>query len=158
MASNNTTSKVGHGLAKALGIKLQYRNPTGEDRITRGESVFSVSTADTYVEEEPTTLDWILQVAPTGRTFIRWAYSLFPFTQWIGRYNGTWLIGDLVAGLSANTEDPRRCSLTWFYRYHCGMRRRSSIHGLCQIGSASGSIWSLFLLYGSFDLLVFCYV
>lgn len=99
MASNNTTSKVGHGLAKALGIKLQYRNPTGEDRITRGESVFSVSTADTYVEEEPTTLDWILQVAPTGRTFIRWAHSLFPFTHWIGRYNGTWLIGDLVAGL-----------------------------------------------------------
>lgn len=91
-------SKIGHGLAKFLGIKLQYRNPTGEDRLTRGESIFSVSTADTYVEEEPSSLGWIREVAPSRRTFLRWGYSLFPFTHWIGRYNGTWLMADLVAG------------------------------------------------------------
>ncbi|CAF9908918.1 MAG: Sulfate permease 2 [Alectoria fallacina] len=93
-------TKVGHGLAKVLGIKLQYRNPTGQEALTRGESVFSVSTADTFVEEEPTSLEWISQVAPTPRTFANWAYHLFPFTHWIGRYNGTWLIGDLVAGIT----------------------------------------------------------
>jgi len=98
MPSNPTTARIGHGLANALGIKLQYRNPTSEDKITRGESVFSISTADTYVEDEPSSLEWICQVAPTGRTFIDWLYHLFPFTHWIGRYNLTWLSGDLIAG------------------------------------------------------------
>ena len=97
MASNGAT-KFGHGLAKVLGIKLHYRDPTGEARITRGESVYSVSSADTYVEEEPTALEWIKGVAPSSRTFTNWGQSLFPFTQWIGRYNLQWLSGDLVAG------------------------------------------------------------
>ena len=94
----SAATKVGHGLAKVLGIDLHYRDPTGE-RISRGESVFSVSSADTYVEEEPTALEWIKQVKPSGRTFVNWAYSLFPFTHWIGRYNLQWFIGDLVAGI-----------------------------------------------------------
>ena len=91
-------TKVGHGLAKVLGIKLHYRNPTGEENLTRGESVFSVSSADTFVEEEPTTLEWLNQVTPTRHTFVNWVYHLFPFTHWIGRYNLQWLYGDLIAG------------------------------------------------------------
>ena len=98
MSSNPTATKIGHGLAKVLGIKLDYRNPTGVERVTRGESAFSVSTADTYVEQEPTTLEWIRQIAPTGRTFLHWAAHLFPFIHWIDRYNVQWLIGDLIAG------------------------------------------------------------
>jgi sodium-independent sulfate anion transporter 11 len=93
-----TETKVGHRLAKVLGIKLRYRDPTGEDKVTRGESAFSVSTADTYVEEEPTTLDWIREVIPSPLDFGRYLYGLFPFVHWIGRYNAQWLIGDLVAG------------------------------------------------------------
>lgn len=85
-------------LARILGIKLQYRNPTGEERVTRGESVFSVSTADTFVEQEPTVLEWISQIAPSRRTFVDWSLHLFPFLQWIDRYNARWLLGDLVAG------------------------------------------------------------
>ncbi|KAL8796696.1 MAG: hypothetical protein Q9195_001086 [Heterodermia aff. obscurata] len=92
-------TKLGHALAKVLGIKLQYRNPTGED-VTRGESVFSVSSADTYVEQEPTSFEWIQEVFPTGRTLLRWAYHLFPFTHWVTRYNVQWLYGDLVAGIT----------------------------------------------------------
>lgn len=106
----NTTTKIGHGLAKVLGIKLHYRDPTGEG-ISRGESVFSVSSADTYVEEEPTSLEWIKQVAPSGRTFINWAQSLFPFTHWIGRYNAQWLAGDLVAGILPHHHFPRHFGL-----------------------------------------------
>ena len=92
-------TKFGHGLAKALGIKLHYRNPTGEN-VTRGESAFSVSTADTFVEEEPTAWEWINEVTPSRRTFLNYAYRLFPITQWIGRYNLQWFSGDLVAGKS----------------------------------------------------------
>ena len=91
-------NKVGQGLAKVLGIKLQYRNPTGQQDPTGGESVFSASTADTFVEREPTTREWFGEVLPTPRTFVNWGYHLFPFTHWVGRYNVQWLIGDLVAG------------------------------------------------------------
>ena len=100
MSSPNAATKVGHGLAKFLGIKLNYRNPTNEENLTAGESVFSVSTADTFVEQEPTSLEWIRETAPTGRTFKNWAFGLFPFVHWITRYNTSWLIGDLVAGQS----------------------------------------------------------
>lgn len=94
----STKTKIGHGLAKVLGIKLDYRNETGSDKITRGESVFSVSSADTYVEEEPTVAEWFASVTPSGSDVLTYARNLFPFTRWIGRYNSTWLAGDLVAG------------------------------------------------------------
>lgn len=93
-----TATKVGHGLAKVLGIDLHYRNETGSDRITRGESVFSIDSADTYVEREPTTIEWLQDTLPNGHDLGQYLYSLFPFVHWIGRYNLQWLIGDLVAG------------------------------------------------------------
>ncbi|KAI4096979.1 MAG: hypothetical protein L6R37_006893 [Teloschistes peruensis] len=94
------TSKIGHTLAKGLGIKLNYRNPQGTDAISRGESLYSVSSADSFLEEEPTTWEWIQSVTPSGPGMLRWAYNLFPFTHWIGHYNLQWLYGDLVAGIT----------------------------------------------------------
>ena len=93
------TTKVGHLLAKILRIKLNYRNPTGDEAVTRGESVFStVSSGDTYVEEEPTTLEYLQEITPTGKDVAHYFWSLFPFLHWIGRYNLIWLTGDLIAG------------------------------------------------------------
>src|SRR5277367_861313 len=92
-------TKIGHGLAKVLGIKLNYRNPQG-DPVTRGESTYSVDTADTYVEEEPTTLEWLHDVMPTGQTAVNYVHNLFPFTKWILCYNSQWLAGDLIAGIT----------------------------------------------------------
>lgn len=91
-------SKVGHGLAKVLGIDLHYRNETGSDRVTRGESVFSIDSADSYVEEEPTAWEWLCRTFPSGAQLLEYLYSLFPFVNWITRYNVQWLTGDLVAG------------------------------------------------------------
>lgn len=99
-------TKVGHALAKVLGIKLEYRNELLDDEIRRGESVFSSKTADTYVEEEPTSLEWVRETIPSGPELITYARSLFPFTHWIGRYNLQWLAGDLVAGKSITTIIP----------------------------------------------------
>lgn len=90
-------TKIGHGLAKVLGIKLEYRNEL-DDEIRRGESVFSSKTADTYVETEPTTGEWVRETLPSRHDMAIYARSLFPFTHWIGRYNMQWLLGDLVAG------------------------------------------------------------
>jgi len=92
-------TKIGHGLAKGLGIKLNYRNELNEE-ILRGESVFSSQTAGTYVEEEPTTLEWARETIPNGQEFREYCYSLFPFLHWIGAYNLQWLAGDLVAGIT----------------------------------------------------------
>jgi len=95
----STSTKIGHGLAKVLRIKLEYRHPMKED-LTRGESVFSVSSADTYVEEEPTVAEWLGSLAPSGRNVGQYFVNLFPFLSWVPRYNAQWLFGDLVAGLS----------------------------------------------------------
>ena len=95
-----SATRIGHGLAKVLGIKLNYRDPVG-DQVTRGESAYSASSADTYVEQEPTTLEYLQEVTPNGRDLLRYVYNLFPFTHWIGRYNAQWLFGDLVAGTTA---------------------------------------------------------
>lgn len=95
-----TRTKIGHGLAKALGIKLDYRNETKADRITRGESVFSITSADTFVEEEPTVMEWISDTAPSRQDALNYFRSLFPFTRWITRYNLSWFTGDLVAGIT----------------------------------------------------------
>jgi sodium-independent sulfate anion transporter 11 len=90
-------TKIGHGLAKGLGIKLHYRNELDEE-VRRGESVFSIQTADTYVEEEPTAVEWVTETLPSAQDLAAYARSLFPFLSWIGFYNLQWLLGDLVAG------------------------------------------------------------
>ena len=87
---------TGHFLAKILGIKLD--NGVGSDGLTRGESVFSVQTADSFVEHQPTSGEWIKDLIPNRHDLIEYTRSLFPFTYWIGRYNLQWFLGDLVAG------------------------------------------------------------
>ena len=97
----STRTKIGHGLAKGLGIKLDYRNPTSrDDKLTRGESMFSVASADSYTEDEPTAADWLRSIRPTTTDVLHYCRDLFPFTKWIHRYNVQWLIGDLVAGIT----------------------------------------------------------
>ena len=94
----STSIKLGHAIAKVLGIKLHYRNPTGGENLTRGESVFSVSSADAFIEDEPTAAEWLRDITPSGKGMLQWVYNFFPFTHWIGRYNGQWFLGDLIAG------------------------------------------------------------
>ena len=100
--TNPGLTKVGHGLAKGLGIKLNYRNPTNEpnEKVTRGESTYSVQSADSYVEEEPHAIDWFREHSPSGAGFVRYLISLFPFLKWIHRYNGRWFLGDFIAGVT----------------------------------------------------------
>ncbi|PGH19190.1 hypothetical protein AJ80_04161 [Polytolypa hystricis UAMH7299] len=95
-----TSDKIGDGLAKFLRLNRDYRNPLGADPVTRGESTFSTGSANTYVEEEPTTVDYLLELTPTGQQIGTYFYNLFPFLRWITRYNTQWLIGDLVAGIT----------------------------------------------------------
>lgn len=101
-------TKLGHTLAKGLGIKVE-RPVAYQDEVTRGESVFSSD--DTWVEEPPHTVDALRSLVPTGKETTDYFISLFPFLQWIGRYNTQWLIGDLVAG---TLLDASACNIACF--------------------------------------------
>lgn len=93
-------TKTGHALAKIFGIKLQYRDSDVQDPVRRGESVFSVASADTYVESEPTTADFVREMTPSKQTMINYGKGLFPFVHWAPFYNLQWFYGDLVAGIT----------------------------------------------------------
>jgi sodium-independent sulfate anion transporter 11 len=97
--SGDLGSKVGHGVAKVLRLKVPAKQQ--HDPVTRGESAFSAGTYDTYsyVEPEPTAAEWFREILPSGREIGLYFYRLFPFLAWITRYNVQWLIGDLVAGM-----------------------------------------------------------
>ncbi|KAF8308567.1 putative sulfate permease 2 [Clavulina sp. PMI_390] len=73
---------------------------TVEDRHVRGGSVGASNNTLTYVEEDPTVSGWIKDQTPTGGDVRAYLFGLFPFLEWIGRYNTIWFIGDLVAGIT----------------------------------------------------------
>ncbi|EAS33867.1 sulfate permease [Coccidioides immitis RS] len=99
MASQPSTNaqKVGHGLAKVLGIKLEKPDA---DPVTRGESTFSTGSGDTFVEHEPSSIDWLAECVPSGRQVLMFIVNIFPFLRWLTRYNVQWFLGDLVAGVT----------------------------------------------------------
>ncbi|KAK4182880.1 putative sulfate permease 2 [Podospora australis] len=55
---------------------------------------------DAYLEEEPSAKEALLHLLPTGEGIAAYLRELFPFLGWIFHYNLTWLIGDLIAGIT----------------------------------------------------------
>ncbi|KAK3390297.1 sulfate transporter family-domain-containing protein [Podospora didyma] len=53
-----------------------------------------------FVEREPSTKDFLLQLAPTLAGITHYFRELFPFLGWIFHYNLTWLLGDFIAGVT----------------------------------------------------------
>ncbi|WVR07225.1 hypothetical protein IAU60_004266 [Kwoniella sp. DSM 27419] len=57
-----------------------------------------------YTESTPETISvvsWAKSQTPSVSTGVKaYVLSLFPFIQWVPRYNLTWLLGDLVAGIT----------------------------------------------------------
>lgn len=139
-SKGGTSTKVGNTLAKLAGIKKNYRDPIGADTVTRGESTFSVGTSDTYayVEQEPSSADWLRELVPTGQKVVQYFANLFPFLRWITRYNLQWLIGDLVAGkFCSNTTTQKKAVVrdsNPSSRYHCGRGCGAAEHGIRKIG------------------------
>ncbi|EHK40577.1 uncharacterized protein TrAtP1_003886 [Trichoderma atroviride] len=94
---SGTTAKVERTLARVLGIKLAEED---DDPVTRGESVFSMQTSDSFIEGPPTTSEWLNDQLPTRAETVGYIRSLFPFISWLPHYNLQWLAGDLVAGIT----------------------------------------------------------
>ncbi|KAJ6086598.1 hypothetical protein N7467_005512 [Penicillium canescens] len=51
-----------------------------------------------HYESDPTVLEWLSGVFPSGKELGLYFARLLPFTQWIRHYNFQWFFGDLVAG------------------------------------------------------------
>lgn len=94
-------AKFGHALASFLQIDLTpatlARNPPHTNNQDRTESILE---SDSFVEEEPTVLEWVGEFKPTGSGLSQYILGLFPFVSWIHRYNLKWLYGDMVAGIT----------------------------------------------------------
>ncbi|KAI2628900.1 sulfate permease [Xylaria nigripes] len=90
-------SQISHGLAKVLGIQL---HESETEKVTRGESVFSIQTADSFYEEPPSVREVLAGIIPSRRGVLDYILSLFPFLSWISFYNLQWFFGDLVAGIT----------------------------------------------------------
>lgn len=86
MASFATNTK--ERLAKAFGF----------DSEDRDSDVPSISNADPFLEREPTVGEFLEEIRPSLHDIGMYFYNLFPFIHWIGKYNLTWFVGDLIAG------------------------------------------------------------
>ncbi|KAK4235230.1 hypothetical protein C8A03DRAFT_18005 [Achaetomium macrosporum] len=53
-----------------------------------------------YLEEEPSVREVLLGLIPTVPGIVRYLRELFPFIGWIFHYNLTWLLGDIIAGVT----------------------------------------------------------
>jgi sodium-independent sulfate anion transporter 11 len=90
MAANKSVDR----LKRFLGIDPeQYRHD---------DSVFHDD--GSYIEEEPSVKDALLDLVPTVRGTLSYLRELFPFVNWIFHYNLTWLLGDFIAGECRNLE------------------------------------------------------
>ncbi|KAG5980292.1 hypothetical protein E4U55_004176 [Claviceps digitariae] len=98
--SSSITTRTIRGLAKIVGVKLQDPNEDVVNNVTQGESVLSVQTNDSFIEDDPSTSEWLRDQIPTQLEAGAYVRSLLPFLSWIGHYNLQWFSGDIVAGIT----------------------------------------------------------
>ncbi|RYP43890.1 hypothetical protein DL768_009595 [Monosporascus sp. mg162] len=88
---------LGSLLGKAVGIDTDaHRRQIPDDLVDRATR--AVAPFDSFLEDDPTVKEWILEHVPTKDGTIAYITSFFPFTKWIYRYNTRWLTGDIIAG------------------------------------------------------------
>ncbi len=81
-------------------VKDRLQKAFGRDFEDRDDEYPPITNADLFIEREPTVAEFFEELAPTWQGVGEYIYNLFPFIQWIGKYNLTWFIGDLVAGVT----------------------------------------------------------
>ncbi|KAF4121428.1 solute carrier family 26 (sodium-independent sulfate anion transporter), member 11 [Geosmithia morbida] len=64
------------------------------------EPIPTISHADPYAEDDPSVSEWAEQFIPSFDDISNYFVNLLPFTRWITKYNLSWFVGDLVAGLT----------------------------------------------------------
>lgn len=82
-------------------IQDKIRSALGLDDDLYDEDIPELTNADLFIEREPTVAEFFQELAPTWAGVSSYLINLLPFLQWIGKYNVTWFIGDLIAGMSS---------------------------------------------------------
>lgn len=70
----------------------------GWDQFWPDDTVPNYPDTEPYVDEEPSIVDFFNEHRPTWRSVFLYIYRLFPFLDWMPKYNWTWFAGDLIAG------------------------------------------------------------
>jgi len=81
-------------------VKSRVAKILGIDASRPEEHIPPIANADPYAETDPSVSEWTRQHVPTARDAGRYVYNLFPFISWIGKYNLTWFLGDMIAGVT----------------------------------------------------------
>lgn len=93
-------ARVGNYItSQVLGIDVNERysrQPANLDR--RAYEI--LEPADIYLEQEPSVVEWVKELAPTRDGAASYIQGLFPSASWIRRYRGQWFLGDAIAGLT----------------------------------------------------------
>jgi solute carrier family 26 (sodium-independent sulfate anion transporter), member 11 len=90
--------KVNNVLSK-LPVIGQYH----KDKAAREAQNSYFATLDTnsgYIEPTPTVLEFVKRAKPTKQGVLQYVLDTFPCSKWICNYNLSWLIGDIVAGIT----------------------------------------------------------
>lgn len=116
--SKDRWSKLGRGVANVLGIQLD--EPFAHEQ-------HDAKDGHRYTYEEPDALDWIKDIIPTGRDVAHYFVRLFPFLQWIHRYNLQWALGDFIAGITIGAIIVPQVSETYTFSLRLRKLGRPSI-------------------------------
>ncbi|KAI1652612.1 sulfate permease [Daldinia decipiens] len=82
---------------KMLGVKGNADAHLTPDSLIQRSSE-AISPFEPFIEQIPTTKEWILEQFSNQINPISYFQRLFPFIGWVRRYNTRWLIADLIAG------------------------------------------------------------
>ncbi|KAL5606684.1 hypothetical protein BROUX41_003080 [Berkeleyomyces rouxiae] len=96
MSPSNKTIRLA---AKTVGIDLDYRERL-EPTETLRQTAHSIPNVEPYIENDPSATEWLTELVPTGDGVANYVRSLFPFWTWIFHYNLTWMLGDVIAGVT----------------------------------------------------------
>lgn len=129
-----------------------------QDRVTRGESIISAHDTVNYVDKEADVGEWLRGRVPSKQQWKEYGLSLFPFVDWIPRYNLIWLTGDLVAGITVGAVVvPQGMAEDTVFTIPVPQTDSDlTRHGVRSDCSTSRSIWFVLLLCRSYDLLAVC--
>jgi sodium-independent sulfate anion transporter 11 len=90
-------------MAPAFLSKLPILGDVQKDRASKEaqDTYFTALHSEpTYLEEIPTVGGWVKSLIPTKAATRQYISDTFPFTKWILNYNLSWLVGDLIAGIT----------------------------------------------------------
>lgn len=84
---NKATTKVWPSFSEDRSQQEAVLEKTAQDTIVQ-----------TYIEEDPSVVEWFRGLVPSSEGVTEYVRDLFPCAQWVGRYNVPWLVGDVIAG------------------------------------------------------------